>query len=175
MIFVTVGAQMPFDRLVRKVDAWAQTTGRSDVLAQIGFTDWRPAHMDWTAFLDPADYRQRLFEADAVVTHAGMGTILTALEFGKPTLVMPRQACLRETRNDHQFGTARAFAEAGRVAVAWDEQELLGWLSRLESVPAPTRVGSHASLSLLSALRRFVREDAALAATQAAVLNPDCS
>ncbi len=157
MIFLTVGAQMPFDRLVAGVDAWA---ARHDVFAQIGLTEWRPAHMDWTALLDPGDFRQRLFEADAVITHAGMGTILTALEFGKPTVVMPRRGDLLETRNDHQFGTARVFAEAGLVAAAFNHKQLIDILGRLQDVPTPRRLPSHASLRLLTSLRQFIRAEA---------------
>ncbi len=157
MIFVTVGAQMPFDRLTSCVDRWAASCDAADVFAQIGITDWRPAQMDWTAMLDPSDYRQRLFEADAVITHAGMGTILTALEFGKPMIVMPRRGALRETRNDHQVGTAKALAADGLVTVAWDEHELSAWLQRLDQVAAPARIASHASIALLTAVRDFIR------------------
>jgi UDP-N-acetylglucosamine transferase subunit ALG13 len=156
LIFVTVGAQMPFDRLVRQVDAWSATRGGAEVFAQIGETPWRPGHMEWTPLLNPCDYRQRLYEADAVVTHAGMGTILTALEFGKPVLVMPRRGDLMETRNDHQLGTAAAFAEAGLVSVAWNERQLPGALERLEDIAAPTRTGSHASVRLLTAVQEFI-------------------
>lgn len=156
MIFVTVGAQMPFDRMTSGVDRWAGSNPSIDVFAQIGATDWRPAHMDWTAFLDPLDYRQWLFDADVVITHAGMGTILTALEFAKPIVVMPRQGDLRETRNDHQGATARALAAAGLVNVAWDERELAEWLGRLDRLQAPPRIPSHASVELLTAVRDFI-------------------
>jgi UDP-N-acetylglucosamine transferase subunit ALG13 len=159
LIFVTVGAQMPFDRLMRSVDTWAATRARTDIFAQIGDTNWRPGHMEWTALLRPCDFRQRLYEADAVVTHAGMGTILTALEFGKPVLVMPRRGDLLETRNDHQLGTASAFAEAGLVSVAWNERQLPEVLEHLEGVAAPRRAGSHASLRLLSVVRQFIHDD----------------
>jgi UDP-N-acetylglucosamine transferase subunit ALG13 len=156
LIFVTVGAQMPFDRLVRKVDSWSATRCGTEVFAQIGDTSWRPGHMEWAPLLNPCDYRQRLFEADAVVTHAGMGTILTALEFGKPVLVMPRRGDLMETRNDHQLGTAAAFAEAGLVSVAWSERQLPHALEHLQDIAAPTRTGSHASVRLLTALHQFI-------------------
>ena len=159
MIFVTVGAQMPFDRLVRSVDAWTGSRARTPVFAQIGDTSWHPGHMEWTPLLRPCDYRQRLYEADAVVTHAGMGTILTALEFGKPVLVMPRRGALLETRNDHQLGTAAAFAEAGLVSVAWNEQQLPEALERLADAAAPRRAGSHASVRLLTALHQFIHGD----------------
>lgn len=161
MIFVTVGAQMPFDRLVRSVDNWAATSGRTDIYAQIGATGWRPQHMDWAAFLDPLEYRQRFFDAEVIVAHAGIGAILTASEFGKPILVMPRRGDLNETRNDHQFGTARTFAKAGRITAAWTEDELIRSLDYLDTIPAPQRIASHASFELLRTLRQFIREDEA--------------
>ena len=160
MIFLTVGAQMPFDRLVHSVDLWAWMRARGDVFAQIGETTFRPRHLEWKAFLDPIDFRRRLAEAEVIVTHAGMGTILTALEFGRPIVVLPRRADLRETRNDHQWDTAAALEETGRVLVARDEQELLQHLDRTDELPLPSRITSHASLRLLNALKAFIRGEA---------------
>jgi hypothetical protein len=36
MIFVTVGTQGQFDRLIRTVDEWADARGRTDLFAQTG-------------------------------------------------------------------------------------------------------------------------------------------
>lgn len=162
MIFVTVGSQMPFDRLIRRVDAWAGERRRDDVFAQIGPTGREPAHLRWTQRIDTSEFRHILFEAEIVITHAGVGTILTALEFGKPVLVMPRCAELGETRNNHQFGTAHELAKSRRIAVAWDDAELSSWLDQLDEVPVPQRIPSHASLPLLSTVRRFVRPGATI-------------
>ena len=68
--------------------------------------------------------------ADAIIGHAGIGTIITALQLAKPLLVMPRQGALRETRNDHQLATARRFCNFPSVHVAQDEHDLQRWLSR---------------------------------------------
>lgn len=155
-IFVTVGAQMSFDRMVRAVDAWAAERGRSDVFAQIGPTDYRPAHIEWVEFIEPDEFRQRVAAADVLVAHAGMGSILTALEAGKPILVMPRRGDLRETRNDHQVATAERFREMGKVAVAMDEHELPARLDELDALPRTERIGSHASESLINAIRSFI-------------------
>lgn len=156
MILVTVGAQMPFDRMVRAVDAWAGTRGRRDVFAQIGETDYRPLHMEWTPFIDPGQFRERVARSDVLVAHAGMGSILTALEAGKGILVMPRRGDLRETRNDHQVATARRFLELGRVSVAFDENELATKLDDLHGVGAGGRIGPYASDRLIRAIRDFI-------------------
>ena len=99
MIFVSVGAQMSFDRLIRNVDEWAGRQGRDDIFAQIGPSDFKPKHMRFTEFIDPTEFRQRVTECDYLVAHAGMGCIITALELGKPILVFPRRGDLQGTED----------------------------------------------------------------------------
>lgn len=151
---------MPFDRLVRTVDDWAAAAGRAaDVFAQIGPTDWRPAHVTWSQFLEPADFRSRVAQAAVIVAHAGMGSIITALEAGKPILVMPRRGDLRETRNDHQVATALRFREQGRIAVALDEDELRVKLDELKAMASGRRLGATASPELIERVRSFIAGD----------------
>ena len=109
MIFVTVGTQLPFDRLVRTVDDWAGRTGRDDVFAQIGPSEYVPRHMESAVGLDPAQFRARMEQAEFIVAHAGMGTIINALRMEKTLVVMPRKADLGEHR-------AVTFAEGGALA-----------------------------------------------------------
>jgi UDP-N-acetylglucosamine transferase subunit ALG13 len=156
VIFVTVGAQMAFDRLVGGVDDWAGARGRKDVFAQVGPTEAPPKHIEWTRFLDPPEFRKRVQEARVIVAHAGMGSILTALEVGKPILVMPRRGDLRETRNDHQVATAERFLSMGRVHVAMDETQLPARLDEIDGLVAADRISRHASDELLRTLRSFI-------------------
>lgn len=156
MIFVTVGHQMPFDRMVRAIDQWAMTNGRDDVFAQIGTTAYVPEHIQWSARVDPMEFRQRIKDADVVVAHAGMGTILTAFELGTPILVMPRKGSLHETRNDHQIATAERFLEMGRLSVAMDETELPKMLDQMSNLTATGVISSHASPELIEALAAFI-------------------
>jgi UDP-N-acetylglucosamine transferase subunit ALG13 len=156
VIFVTVGAQMPFDRLIRAVDAWAARTGATDVFAQVGRGGVHPQHIGWTEFLTPTEFRDRVLGARVLVAHAGMGSILTALEHGKPLLVMPRRGDLRETRNDHQVATAERFRALGRVAVAMDERALVDRLDHLDDLAAAAPIAPHASPALIDCLRTFI-------------------
>jgi len=147
---------MPFDRLVRAVDQWAFDRGRSDVFAQIGPTGYRPSNIQWTNLLDPEDFKRRFEAAQVIVAHAGTGSIITALQLGKPILVMPRRAALRETRNDHQVATAEQFRRFESVVVAWDEKELVTRLEGIEDLEGRQAVGSHASPELVDAIRGFI-------------------
>ena len=149
---------MPFDRLIRAVDQWAGSRGISDVFAQIGPSNNEPKHLQSKQFLDPMEFRERVESARVVIAHAGMGSIITALEFGKPIIVMPRHASLRETRNDHQIATAKHLAEMGRVIPAWDEQILLQKLDQLDSFCGRGPIDAHASPRLISVVRAFIEQ-----------------
>ncbi len=129
MIFVTVGEQLPFDRLIRTVDECAQKTDQ-EIFAQIGETEWKPKTIGYKKFLNPGEFNKKFIEADVIIAHAGMGTIITALELGKPIIVMPRKASLGEHRNDHQFATAQRFLKLNYITVAFDEVELVEKIER---------------------------------------------
>lgn len=156
MIFVTVGAQMPFDRLVKAVDQWARASGHDDVFAQIGSSEYQPSNIEWTRFLHPDEFKCRCENASVIVSHAGTGSLITALRLGKPILVMPRRASLRETRNDHQVATSEQFRRFDSVAVAWDEKELITKLNGVDNLHGSQRIESYASPELVAAIREFI-------------------
>jgi UDP-N-acetylglucosamine transferase subunit ALG13 len=105
MIFVTVGSMFPFDRLIRAMDAWTAKRGRDDVFAQIGDGSYQPAHMKWIRRLDQTEFSETVQSAVLIVAHAGMGSVITAQEFGKPIVLLPRIEALREHNTDHQIAT----------------------------------------------------------------------
>lgn len=154
MIFVTVGAQMPFDRLVRAVDEWAGESGEH-VFAQVGESDYTARHIETAPFVSTEEMRRRMREADGIVAHAGMGTILSALELGRPLLVLPRLGHLGETRNDHQVAAATHFSRKGVLLAAFDEAELAAQLDRLLHFEVAERIGGCASEELLERVRSF--------------------
>jgi UDP-N-acetylglucosamine transferase subunit ALG13 len=156
VIFVTVGTQLTFDRLIGAVDDWASATPGCQVFAQIGPSEMRPRHIEYAQFVSPVECGERMRDATAIVAHAGMGTILTALELGKPLLVMPRRASLGEHRNEHQLATARRFAELGRVKVAIDETELPLRLGELGDVATQPRITPYAPDEFIAGLRAFI-------------------
>lgn len=156
MIFVTVGYQMPFDRLVSAVDRWAGRNPQAEIFAQIGPSELRPAHLEYAAFMEPEEFKRCVENSNVLVAHAGMGSILTALQYGKPILVMPRHAARSETRNDHQLATARHLSNHPGIEVAADELELLEKLESLSRIDLPSRIASTASPELIDRLRRFI-------------------
>jgi UDP-N-acetylglucosamine transferase subunit ALG13 len=153
VIFVTVGGQLPFDRLIHTVDQWATDQHRADVFAQIGSSQDPPAHIEWQRFLSPPDFQAKARSADVIIAHAGMGSVLTAVDVGKPIIVMPRRAHLGEHRNDHQWATVNRLGEDVGIIVAADEEALLEQLGRLEELRSPSGCRSPEYARLLQFLK----------------------
>lgn len=156
LIFVTVGSQRPFERLIRAVDHWAGLQGRSDVFAQIANSNYRPDNVCFTRFIGALEFRRWLERATVVVAHAGMGSIISALEFGKAIVVMPRRARFHEAHDDHQVATAHWFGEQGRVVVVDDEQDLARELGHPAILSSAPQISASASPQLLATIREFV-------------------
>ncbi len=129
MILVTVGTQLPFDRLVRAIDAIAP---QFDIpfFAQIGAGGYQPANMRWGATIPPAEFDGMMRDARLIVSHAGTGTFLTARRFAKPVVLFPRRAAFGEHRNDHQLATIGRLADMPGVIGAMDEGDLAPALRR---------------------------------------------
>lgn len=157
MIFVTVGTQLAFDRMLSAVDAWAGANPGEKVFAQTGPSALRLRHVEAQAFVSPSLADELVKGASLVVAHAGMGSILTALRHARPILIMPRHAGLGEHRNDHQLATARWLAGRPGVAVAWDEHELVARLDDRAALTGSSGLPPVASGPLVDKLRAFLR------------------
>ena len=161
MIFATVGTQLPFDRLLLGLDTWAARNPGVPVFAQSGATEKRFRHIETVAHLDQAAFRARVAEARLVVSHAGMGTILSAIELGKPVILMPRRAKFGEHRNDHQQDTVREMAKLSNVIVVDDGEALHAALDiaqarGFEVGPAPGAAPASASPALIDCIQDFI-------------------
>lgn len=158
MIFVVVGTQLPFDRMIRAVDVWAgRDASGEEVFAQIGPSRFRPQNIRSTAFVAPQEFDEHLARCSLLIAHAGMGSIISALCAGKPALIMPRLARYGEHRNDHQINTARSLAQRPGLTVAMDEHELVEKLDRRRELRiAEQRMPPHASPEFVNEIRRLI-------------------
>lgn len=155
MIFVTVGTQLPFNRLITAVDEWAGARGVSGVVAQVGPGSFVPKHITVKPFVAADEFQRFVKEASLIIAHAGMGSIITAMELGKPIIIMPRRASLGEHRNEHQLATAQQLGGRG-VYVAADGQSLWELLDHRESLNPPAPISAFAAPELVAAVQAFV-------------------
>lgn len=154
MIFCTIGTQAPFDRFLKIVDEVAVDI-HEEVVAQVYKSHYEAKNIKTVDFLPPDKFQAFFRSARIIVAHAGMGTIISAMQQCKPIVVFPRIAKLGEHRNEHQLATAAKMKELGYVYVANDAQELKRLLSEPDLKPLH-KLGEYASQSLINEMHKVI-------------------
>ncbi len=155
MILVTVGMQLGFDRLIRAMDEIAPTLDMP-VIAQTGRGRYRPINMELHNNLDAGQFEELVADSKLIVSHAGIGTVLTAQRLRKPIVLIPRQADLNEHRNDHQLATAKQLRSRPGILVAWSTNELGVTIRKSLANSTLPHVEPQASSELLNAVAGFI-------------------
>ena len=157
MIFVSTGSMMPFDRLIRTMDDWAAAHA-TPVFFQIGKGTYEPRHGEFVRLMPVAAYRDRLAAATLFVAHAGMGSIISAIQAGRPLVMLPRSKALGEHNTDHQLATAATIGRRDGLHVAATEGELGPLLDALLADPAaaPAPIAPFASPAMIARVRAFI-------------------
>ncbi|GAB3411265.1 hypothetical protein GCM10027435_02690 [Haloparvum alkalitolerans] len=123
MIFGTVGTHdQPFNRLLSGLDEIADEYDK--VVTQVGHSTYRPKNMEWFDFVAESEINNYYRNASVIVGHAGAGTILTALSYGKPIVLMPRRKQYDEHIDDHQLELTAALREREGVFIVKMADEL---------------------------------------------------
>lgn len=125
LLFATVGATLPFDRLVDSIaQLKAEGAIPEEVFIQTGVGGHRPAGLEVVETL-PFDKVQALLrDASIVVCHGGTGSLITALRQGCQVISVPRLSELGEHYDDHQAQITDAFVARGLVLTANTVDEL---------------------------------------------------
>ena len=133
MILVTVGLMYGFERLVKEMDRIA---GRMDeaVIMQIGETTYKPKNARYFRFTSNEEIDRLYEDVRVVVCHAGVGSILTALEHGKPVIAVPRRKKYGEHVDDHQLEIARELEKERMITVVCDVGDLENVLDDVSTV-----------------------------------------
>lgn len=133
MIFVSVGTQLPFDRMIKIIDEWTKQNPSVDVIGQISTGEYIPKNFKFERYFQAERFIELFLSADIVVSHAGMGNIITALENSKPIIIFPRRFELGEHRNNHQVSTVEKFKNKENVFIAENQDDLTNAISKIKS------------------------------------------
>lgn len=124
LTFATVGATLPFDRLVDIVlEARRRGWIEGELVIQTGDDGREFPELENTRYvrsLPFAEIGRLLARAKLVICHGGTGSIVTALQNDCRVIVIPRLHGLSEHYDDHQLEIAEAFQDRGLVEIARD-------------------------------------------------------
>jgi UDP-N-acetylglucosamine transferase subunit ALG13 len=158
VIFVVTGTQAPFDRLLSIIDKWAVNQDTYSVIAQTANSKINFKNMTCFDYLEPDVFNEYFNNADVIIGHAGMGTIIKALENKKKLVVFPRLVKYNEHRNDHQHHTAFGFEKLGLINVAYNEKDLFRYLNNIIDIPVKRKINQNAEKQLLEKITNFINK-----------------
>lgn len=126
MIFVTLGTQdKNFDRLLKAIDAEIEKGNiKEKVVVQAGITNYKSDNMEMFDLISKDDFESLMGECDLLITHGGVGSILTGLSHGKKVIAASRLAKYKEHVNDHQVQIVGEFAKKGYILELRDFSKL---------------------------------------------------
>jgi UDP-N-acetylglucosamine transferase subunit ALG13 len=155
MIFVTVGTnEARFDRLLEMV---AECSPDEDLVIQHGHSS--PIQSGKATLIDFLSFDgmvETIRGARAIVTHAGVGSIMVALANGKRPIVVPRLRSLGEAVDDHQLQLGRRFAQRGLVTLVETSEALADALTGGQEAIAVTPAASSLVTDLHGFLERAI-------------------
>lgn len=127
MIFVVLGTQkFQLNRLLKKIDILIEKGMiKEKVFAQIGMSDYIPVYYDYQEFLTKERFDQMMESCDILITHSGVGSIISGLKYRKRVIVFPRLMKYGEHVDDHQTEIADTFSKMNYV-LACNERDDLG-------------------------------------------------
>ena len=126
MILVTLGTQdKTFVRLLEKINQLIdQGLIKDKVIVQAGFTKYNSDNMEIFDLIPQDEFNSLMAQADLIITHGGVGNIISALEKNKKVIAVPRLAKYGEHINDHQTQIIAKFNDLGYIIGLQDVDEL---------------------------------------------------
>lgn len=117
MIFVTLGTQdKGFERLLKQIDKEiSKKTITEKVVVQAGYTKFKSKNMEIFDFDSKENIDKLIDKSTIIITHGGVGSILSAVKKGKVVIAASRLKKYKEHTNDHQKQIVKEFADRGYI------------------------------------------------------------
>ncbi len=128
MIFVMLGTQNNiFERLLKEIERLIDKNVINEkVVVQAGYTEYKPQNKKMKIIDFMSREELDIFEqkANFIITHGGVGSILTSLEKRKKVIAVPRLHEYGEHVNNHQIEIVEKFNKSGNIIGLQSVEEL---------------------------------------------------
>ena len=117
MIFVTLGTQdKEFPRLIEEIDRLIENkTIKEEVIVQAGCTKYESKNLKIFDLISHDEFEKLVSECSLLITHGGVGSILTGIKRGKIVIAVPRLKKYKEHESDHQIQIINEFNKKGYI------------------------------------------------------------
>lgn len=127
MILVTLGTQdKKFTRLLEAIQKQIDNKKINEkVIVQAGCTsNFKSKDMEIFDLIPMNEFDEKIKECDILITHGGVGSIITGLKNNKIVIAAPRLKKYNEHVNDHQLQIVENFAKEGYILYLEDFDNL---------------------------------------------------
>jgi UDP-N-acetylglucosamine transferase subunit ALG13 len=159
MILVTLGTQdKSFKRLLDNIQQEVDNGNIKDrVIVQAGFTKYESEDMEIFDLVDRDKFNSLINECDLLITHGGVGSILTGLKNNKKVIVCPRLAKYKEHINDHQVQIVNNFYKNGYI-LKYEEDDDLGDILKKVDKFKPKKYKSNTN-RMIKLIDKFINDN----------------
>ena len=135
MILVMLGTQNnSFHRLLEEIDKLINDgLIKEDVVVQAGYTKYESTNMKIFDFISSNELDKLEQQADCIITHGGVGSIISSIEKDKKVIAIPRLKQYGEHVNDHQLDIVQSFDKLGYIIGVTDVSQLGDALQQIET------------------------------------------
>ena len=135
MILVLLGTQNnSFHRLLEEIEKLIEKKViKDEVIVQSGYTKYESNHMKIFGLIPKQKLEQYQNKADVIITHGGVGSIISSIKKGKKVIAIPRNHEYNEHVNNHQKEIVKLFDEKGYIIGIKEVGELEEALSKLKT------------------------------------------
>lgn len=164
MILVLLGTQNnSFHRLLEEIEKNIESGNiNEEVVVQAGYTKFEPytKKQKITTFNTiPKNELDKLIEQSSmVISHGGVGSIVTANQKGKKVIAVPRYKKYHEHVNDHQAETIDIFAQKGYIIQVKNVEELGDALLKVKDF-IPVIYEKDKNSNVISIIEKFIEEN----------------
>lgn len=117
MILVMLGTQNnSFHRLLEEIDKLVKKGIINDeIIVQAGYTKYNSKNMKILGLMPKEELEKYQEKADLIITHGGVGSIISSIEKGKKVIAIPRLHEYQEHVNDHQIEIVEKYSNENLI------------------------------------------------------------
>lgn len=123
ILVITGTSPYRFDRLIKEMDNIAKKN-HEEVIILTGHISYKIQTAKHFKFLSENEFTKLYKSARLIVSHAGIGSIMTAFRHNKPFIIVPRMKKHGENLDDHQLEIAGEIEKDRIAAVVYDVRNL---------------------------------------------------
>ena len=148
MILVMLGTQNnSFHRLLEEIERNIEEgIIKEEVVVQAGYTKYKTDKMKIFDLIPKEKLDELQNKADIIITHGGVGSIISSIEKGKKVIAVPRLHEFEEHVNDHQKEIVELFNKKGYIIGINGVEELKQALEKVKKFTPEKYVSDNSKL-----------------------------